>query len=250
MIRNDSDDKMYKLQELRHDSVKRTWLSFFHLTFKDAVMGEHRDSVLAVSHRWEDKNYPDPLRRQLKCIKQYLHQNPEITHVWFDCARVSAVRRRRRDDDGISRLASIVPLLPAALSALSPSCASPTRRVVCAVVRADSCMPQKQAVTNKDGKMEWGRSPEDNREFSLMLKNMSLLFLSCRVLILNDHDYISRFWCASHCRRRCRRRRRRCRSHSTPCSFAPSSPPTRALASAGASTRATSRCRCPHRRAW
>lgn len=28
-----------------------------------------------------------------------------------------------------------------------------------------------------------------------MLKNMSLLFLSCRVLILNDHDYISRFWC-------------------------------------------------------
>ena len=38
------------------------------------------------------------------------------------------------------------------------------------------------------------KTPEQRAEFSLMLPNINILYLACRVLILLDRAYISRFW--------------------------------------------------------
>ena len=38
------------------------------------------------------------------------------------------------------------------------------------------------------------RSPLEKLEFDAMLPNVNILYLSCRVLILLDLSYVSRFW--------------------------------------------------------
>lgn len=55
-------------------------------------------------------------------------------------------------------------------------------------------MPQKTLMYDAAGKQQMDRSAEDAREFNFMLRNMSLLFMTSQVLILNDRQYIGRFW--------------------------------------------------------
>lgn len=41
-------------------------------------------TVLAVSHRWEEDDAPDPSGAQLDAIRKHLLEHPEIEHVWYD----------------------------------------------------------------------------------------------------------------------------------------------------------------------
>ena len=55
-------------------------------------------------------------------------------------------------------------------------------------------MPQKRKT--KKGK-EGKKTEVEKKEFAWMLENAHLLYLGCRVLILLDLSYLSRFWWAS-----------------------------------------------------
>ena len=49
-----------------------------------AVLGYYRETMLAVSHRWETPDEPDPGGTQLATLKHHLDDHPEIEYVWCD----------------------------------------------------------------------------------------------------------------------------------------------------------------------
>ena len=77
------------LQELKKWDTrdgKGSWLVFKEISPEDAFTGAFSGTVLAVSHRWEDLNYPDKEGEQLKAIKDFLlaEGNEMIQLVWID----------------------------------------------------------------------------------------------------------------------------------------------------------------------
>jgi hypothetical protein len=57
----------------------------FQIPLGDAFQGKGVvNQILFVSHRWESLDQPDADGEQLKAIKAYLEENPDIEWVWFD----------------------------------------------------------------------------------------------------------------------------------------------------------------------
>jgi hypothetical protein len=57
----------------------------FQIPLGDAFRGKGViNHILFVSHRWESLDQPDVDGVQLKAIKAYLEENPDIEWVWFD----------------------------------------------------------------------------------------------------------------------------------------------------------------------
>jgi len=83
-----------------------------------------------VCSRWEQPDHPDPSGEQLAKLRAYLHEHPEVRHVFVDYM----------------------------------------------------CLAQGE------------RTAADKAEFGQMLANINLLYLGCRVLVLMDRTYMSRFW--------------------------------------------------------
>ena len=46
----------------------------------------HVGHKLAVSHRWEKKDCPDPTGAQVRALQQHLNECAAIEHVWVECA--------------------------------------------------------------------------------------------------------------------------------------------------------------------
>ena len=72
-----------------HKSVEDDPELYTMLYLSSAECCQHmfRDKVLAVSHRWDRPNEPDPTGAQMKASKRMLRANPQYEYVWL-------VRRR------------------------------------------------------------------------------------------------------------------------------------------------------------
>ena len=69
---------MQRLRDVGH-------LVKFQIPLGDAFQGKGVvNHILIVSHRWEEPGQPDADGEQLKAIKAYLEENPDIEWVWFD----------------------------------------------------------------------------------------------------------------------------------------------------------------------
>jgi len=87
MLRDDSEHStLPALQTMKRDDTLCGWLVEKEMNFDDACRGEYLQDYMAVSHRWLDRNHPDPEGVQLEAIKNCLRA-PEaaaIKYVWVD----------------------------------------------------------------------------------------------------------------------------------------------------------------------
>ncbi|KOO23359.1 tir-containing protein [Chrysochromulina tobinii] len=70
----------------KHKSVQEDPELYKMLYLKSAECCQHmfREKVLAVSHRWDRLEEPDPSGAQMKAIKRILRTNPQYEYVWLD----------------------------------------------------------------------------------------------------------------------------------------------------------------------
>ena len=81
VVKRASVKQLSRMQELRdsHELVK------LDVDLKDAFQGKGLiQSILFVSHRWEDFAMPDGTGAQLAALQEHLRAHPEIQYVWFD----------------------------------------------------------------------------------------------------------------------------------------------------------------------
>ena len=71
--------RFQELCGLEHSPIERLMLDK-----RDCVGHLYRRHILAVSHRWDDPDEPDPNGEQLRRIVKYVCDHPEITYVWYD----------------------------------------------------------------------------------------------------------------------------------------------------------------------
>ncbi|KOO25348.1 trafficking protein particle complex 8 [Chrysochromulina tobinii] len=69
-----------------HKSVEDDSELYTMLYLSSAECCQHmfRDKVLAVSHRWDRPEEPDPTGAQMKAIKRMLRANPQYEYMWLD----------------------------------------------------------------------------------------------------------------------------------------------------------------------
>jgi hypothetical protein len=69
----------------KHKSVQEDPELYKMLYLKSAECCQHmfREKVLAVSHRWDRLEEPDPSGAQMKAIKRILRTNPQYEYVWL-----------------------------------------------------------------------------------------------------------------------------------------------------------------------
>jgi hypothetical protein len=60
------------------------WLSLFPISLQSSISGEYGKELLAVSHRWETSEEPDPDGEQLEAVKNHLRQHTQVNFVWYD----------------------------------------------------------------------------------------------------------------------------------------------------------------------
>ena len=68
-----------RMQELDASALER-----FSVSVSQMCKAHFRDSVVAISHRWEDPKEPDPEGDQLRAVQKYLEANREVQFVWYD----------------------------------------------------------------------------------------------------------------------------------------------------------------------
>ena len=73
--------QLQRMQEMRDSKLLVKVL----IDLNDAFQGKGLiESVLFVSHRWEDPATPDETGAQLAALKAHLLAHPEIQYIWFD----------------------------------------------------------------------------------------------------------------------------------------------------------------------
>ena len=143
------------MQVLRTDPQFSGWVVRRTLTRTKAYQGEYTEEYLAVSHRWEEKDEPDPDGVQLEAVRDFL--NCEL-----------GTEREMRE------AMELTPLQKKLIKRIK-------------YVWFDFwTLPQVI-----DGNL---RSPADMADFKRMLKNCNMLYLGMKVLIVMDASYLSRFW--------------------------------------------------------
>ena len=71
---------------MRNGTERSSILSKRIIRRKEATLGEYAGRVLAISHRWERPDSPDPKRDQLDKLVKYLRSphGMSIRWVWYD----------------------------------------------------------------------------------------------------------------------------------------------------------------------
>jgi hypothetical protein len=161
----------------KHKNVEKDPELYTMLYLSSAECCQHmfRDKVLAVSHRWDRLEEPDPSGAQMKAIKRMLRANPQYEYVWL-------VRR-----------SALFAHAPAGATSQWPSRSRMHELTVLSHIgappRAHRCDPQDYSCAPQGE-----RTQQEQEIFSLTLANINFLFLGASVLILLDMSYMSRFW--------------------------------------------------------
>ena len=79
-IRECNDTTLPQFRELRR---REGWVVEQSLRRSDAFQGHYRE-ILAVSHRWLDRQAPDSQGVQFKAVRDFLIEHPQIRLVWYD----------------------------------------------------------------------------------------------------------------------------------------------------------------------
>ena len=103
-LRESKEGRLLTLQEIRRDHPD--WLEQRRVTFGDCCTGKLSQAVLAVSHRWEDKENPDPEGIQYAELMRYLKDRPGIELVWID---YSSMPQGKRTDEEKSEFKLMLP---------------------------------------------------------------------------------------------------------------------------------------------
>jgi hypothetical protein len=166
----------------RHKSVEDDSELYTMLYLSSAECCQHmfREKVLAVSHRWDRLEEPDPSGAQMKAIKRMLRTNPQYEYLWlvrrsalFVHAPAAAIPKGPFHSDSIrSQMHELT--MSSRFGVLLPG---------------NGCDPQDYSCAPQGE-----RTPQEKEIFSLTLENMDFLFLGASVLILLDMSYMSRFW--------------------------------------------------------
>lgn len=82
-IRKSTDEQFLTLQDIRR--LRPDWLVRREVTFRDCCTGKLHRIMLALSHRWETPDHPDPSGKQLSVLKQRLRELPDVELVWIEC---------------------------------------------------------------------------------------------------------------------------------------------------------------------
>lgn len=82
-LRKCRDRSMPTCRELLY-GPRKSWLKQHTLLLRKAMKGHYTKQYLAVSHRWEQIDKPDPNGLQLTEVRQYLLEHKEIEWVWYD----------------------------------------------------------------------------------------------------------------------------------------------------------------------
>ena len=99
-------ERLPRLQDLQR--THPDWVVKKPVDMTSSLLGDYRQSMLGVSHRWEHPDEPDTKGTQLAALKRYLDGHPEIEHVWFDFPCMPQRPRSPEDDDEFAEMLSNV----------------------------------------------------------------------------------------------------------------------------------------------
>jgi hypothetical protein len=198
------------------------WLAEETLSVDDACSLAQVGRLLAVSHRWEGGDEPDPHGVQLTAIMEYLERHGEgIERLWVDysCTPLLAPGGHDADLDDAASCASHPPSAAASVAASDADANrglrlvgwSPPRPPTGAtgagesVGRPDTAASVKSAKSQAppgtaSGSLSSAPTAEPTEEDRLIAESArtvelaSLPFLCCRCLLLVDSGYLNRFW--------------------------------------------------------
>jgi hypothetical protein len=173
---------MPKFQELRNSDPGM--LAARVVTFEEFCAGTLVTEVCTVSHRWIDRDKPDPDGTQLKKIQAHLDSHPAIKYIWYDYScmpmgsertvdEVEDFRRMLMDVNGLFLGTSVLLLIDLSFlsrfwtqleawlsmqepgpSGLSPASAEARRRTIAPIYNASD------SIQNVVVEMWSGRTPE------------------------------------------------------------------------------------------
>ena len=92
-------------------TTKPHWLETRVINFSDACVGAYTNSIVAVSHRWDDPSQPDPGGDQLREIRSHLHLNPQIELVFYDYSSMPQGRKLPHEQLEFKRMLPNINLL-------------------------------------------------------------------------------------------------------------------------------------------
>ena len=146
-----------RFQDVRDN--KPNWIVRRGLTLEDVCRGSYVEEYAAVSHRWDKNHDPDPWGEQLKAIKLFLKNRKRIKWIWIDYCCMPQDAKDYEDAEG-------------EVNFDEEGVYKPTSRSLAAGARTEA----------------------EYKEFKTMLPDIGLIFLGCRVLLVIDLTYQSRFW--------------------------------------------------------
>ena len=97
VVRKCSMARLPRLQDIR--SEYPGWIVERFVDMTTAVLGNYRETMLAVSHRWETPDEPDPGGTQLATLKRHLDDHPEIEYVWCDFPCMPQMPRSQEEEE-------------------------------------------------------------------------------------------------------------------------------------------------------
>ena len=103
-LRACSLERLPRLQDLRRD--RPDWIVKKPIDMTSSLLGEYREEMLGVSHRWEDPKEPDTKGKQLAALKRHLNEHPKIKFVWFDFPCMPQQPRSPQEDDEFATMLS------------------------------------------------------------------------------------------------------------------------------------------------
>ena len=83
-LRGKTKKPLPKLQDIERNHPN--WIVRLPVDMAGSVRGEFSESFVAISHRWETSEEPDPTGEQSGHVDNYLRSNKSVAYVWMDCA--------------------------------------------------------------------------------------------------------------------------------------------------------------------
>ena len=90
-------ERLPRMQDLMRDHPD--WIVKKTIDMTSSLLGDYREDMLGVSHRWEQPDEPDTMGVQLATLKRYLVDHPKINFIWFDYSCMPQQPRLPEEDD-------------------------------------------------------------------------------------------------------------------------------------------------------
>ena len=103
-VRTCSMERLPRLQDLK--CTHPDWIVKKPVDMTSSLLGDYRENVLGISHRWEHLDEPDTKGTQLAALKRFLDDHTKIECVWFDFPCMPQKPRSPEDEDEFAEMLS------------------------------------------------------------------------------------------------------------------------------------------------